>query len=150
MKTKRGFTLIELIIVIACLGLIMVSVSSILFNSFKAKNKISYQQSVEDEGQFILSELRRRVMEASDINQVGENFSFTENEIDILVSCGAGETMSIGGTEVTGRTRATCSDFATVSGKSVDIGFTLSIGNQSAGQDMWGEKSFKTTIFLRN
>ncbi|MFZ2153131.1 MAG: prepilin-type N-terminal cleavage/methylation domain-containing protein [Microgenomates group bacterium] len=59
---KRGFTLIEMLVVVGVLAIIMITVTSILANSFKAKNRVAVADLVEQNGALVTREIRNNIM----------------------------------------------------------------------------------------
>ena len=78
---KRGFTLIETVIVVSVLAIIMVSVTSILFNSMLAGKKADAGDVLEQNGNMVLQAIRNLFL-----NSDGNN-----------VSCG---TIGVGSTAI--------------------------------------------------
>ena len=66
MKT-RGFTLIELVVVIGALGTIMIAVTAILINSFKAKARVEITSDLEQGGDTLLGAIRSNLFNTSGI-----------------------------------------------------------------------------------
>lgn len=61
---KNGFSLIELLIVVALLGIIMVGVSQLLATSLSSTSKATASQQVKENGQFALGMMERTVRRA--------------------------------------------------------------------------------------
>ena len=59
---KKGFTLIEILVVVAVLGIIMTTVVTILLNSFKAKNRTDITNRLEAGGSYLMMDLRRNIL----------------------------------------------------------------------------------------
>jgi len=59
---KKGFTLIEILVVVAVLGIIMTTVVTIMLNSFKAKNRTDITNRLEAGGSYLIMDLRRNVL----------------------------------------------------------------------------------------
>ena len=146
---KRGFTLIEIIVVTAVLGVIMVSVTGILVNSFKSKNITNTQQLVDESGTFVITEIRRRVLPATALNTITDGFSFEELGVTVPVTCSGG-VITMGSSALSTGTTVSCASFATINSKILTIGFTLSVGSSVAGPDNFSQKSFQTEMVMRN
>lgn len=58
---NRGFTLIELIVVVASMGVIMITVTTITINSFKARNRIESLTDMDRIGDVLLNSLKNNV-----------------------------------------------------------------------------------------
>lgn len=148
---RAGFTLIEIVVVVGVLGVIMSVIVGIMTNTFKSKNKIFYRQKVEENGEWIISEMRKLVLNAGMIEKVEG-----QNKIRVLggddgdkeISCDNNNILIDSQVLNVGVT-ANCSEF-TVDNKTVNIGFTLSAGNINLGVDNYAIRSFETKITLRN
>ncbi|MDD2483194.1 MAG: prepilin-type N-terminal cleavage/methylation domain-containing protein [Candidatus Shapirobacteria bacterium] len=90
---KKGFTLIEILIVVGVVMVIMVSISGIMSGVFTSQNKNKSSDAVTQNGSWILNELKKNVLNA-DSN--GQNFVCNGNSILItsikdkettLISC---------------------------------------------------------------
>lgn len=64
---KRGFTLLELLMVVGMLGLIMVAITQLLASVLSGSGKSSAVQAVKENGQFALSTLEKTVRRAKSI-----------------------------------------------------------------------------------
>lgn len=62
---QSGYTLVEIMVIVAATGLIMTSVIGIVLGSFKAQNRNSSTKKVADNGAMIISELRKNVFNSS-------------------------------------------------------------------------------------
>ena len=148
---RAGFTLIEIVVVVGVLGVIMTVIVGIMTNTFNSKNKIFYRQKVEENGEWIISEMRKLVLNAGMIEKVEG-----QNKIRVLggddgdkeISCDNNNILIDSQVLNVGVT-ANCSEF-TVDNKTVNIGFTLSAGNINLGVDNYAIRSFETKITLRN
>lgn len=59
---KRGFTLIETLVVVSVLGIIMTTVVSIMLNTFKAKGRNDVTNRLEKSGNYLQMSLRRNIL----------------------------------------------------------------------------------------
>ncbi len=67
MKKKRsGFTLVEIMVVVSSVGVIMMIVAGTILQTMKAQNRSEGLSRLFDEGNRILSELRRNVFNSTD------------------------------------------------------------------------------------
>jgi len=62
---RRGFTLVEIVIVVMAIGLIMVSIIGVTLKVFRSHNMAESTNKVVQNGSFILNELRRNVLNSS-------------------------------------------------------------------------------------
>lgn len=62
---KKGFTLVEMLVVVTVMGLIMIGITDILLNTFKAKTKTDVNNRLEEGGAQLMSDLRYNVLNAS-------------------------------------------------------------------------------------
>jgi len=150
-RRRAGFTLIEIIVVVGVLGVIMSVIVGIMTNTFKSKNKIFYRQKVEENGEWIISEIRKTILNAS-LVELGEGNKLLNvyggDEGDKEISCIGGDILIDDQVLNTG-VGVSCSDFV-IDNKTVTIGFTLSAGNKELGVDNYAVRSFETKITLRN
>lgn len=61
---KKAFTLLEIVMVVAILGLIMTMLSGSLGMSFKLKNLTETNEKLTSKANFILGELKKNILEA--------------------------------------------------------------------------------------
>jgi len=146
---KRAFTLIEIVVVVAVLGVIMVSVTGILINSFKSKNITNAQQLVDESGSFVITEIRRRILPATALETIVNGFSFEELGVTVPVVCSE-NVITMGSSTLSTGATVSCGNFATINGKILSIGFTMSVGSAAAGADNFAQKSFQTEMVMRN
>ena len=143
-KKQVGFTLLELMVVVAIIAVIMTVIMSIMANAFKANNRTTAMSKVNDNGSYALEQIRRYYLGQSvcDASALVVSNDFVLQ----LINSGTGETMSLTKKDevlVNGGVSAECADGA------LNVGFTLSTG-ASKSLDYKSEKSFKTTVVLRN
>lgn len=67
MIKKTGFTLIELVVVVGALGIIMITVTAIMINSFKAKNRVESITTLEQSGDILFSSFKNNIFNTSGI-----------------------------------------------------------------------------------
>lgn len=79
---KKGFTMIEIMVILAVTGVVMISVMGILSGTFKANNRVKWANKVEQEGTFVLGELRRNILNAKEITNCGIGNSIAFNNVD--------------------------------------------------------------------
>jgi len=164
-KNKKGFSLIEIIVVVAVMGFILTSITTVLVNSFKAKNRINWADKVEQNGAWILSEIRKNVINVpgDGIDFDSDNKSFITTIDGTTIQCDndngwiASEsayraTLSSDEVTVSG-----CENFITVTTSpstnkvvNLKIGFSLSAGQVDGSPSDYVSKYFSSEIKIRN
>ena len=61
---KKGFTLIELLVVITVFGIILITISTILINTVKVKNRMLISDQLESSGSLMLNNIRYNLLNA--------------------------------------------------------------------------------------
>ncbi len=69
--TSRGFTLIELIIVISITTLLGIILSSVLIQTFKGENKVAVISKVKQNGQLVIDKISNNVRSSDEIICIG-------------------------------------------------------------------------------
>jgi prepilin-type N-terminal cleavage/methylation domain-containing protein len=64
-RTKLGFTLIEIIVVVSTIGIIMMVVVGSIFQIMKAQNRNEAISKLTDQGNWILSELKKNMFNSN-------------------------------------------------------------------------------------
>lgn len=72
---KKGFTLIEILLVVSAMSLVMVSISGILFGVFGSKSKNEAIDKIEQSGDFLLSELKKNMLNTDGSGENGVDFT---------------------------------------------------------------------------
>jgi prepilin-type N-terminal cleavage/methylation domain-containing protein len=164
---KQGYTLIEIVVVVAATGLIMTAVVGVILGTFRAQNRTKSDNKITETGSWIINELRKNVFN-SDGNSVecGEDkksvvikslndgnlttlsCSQLDNKIASVSAVGVGNTYALNTNEVN---IINCDNFAdcevtngTVTG--VTFNFMLSSDTKGIGSS----KTFTTKVTLRN
>ena len=88
---KKGFTLIEILIVVAVVMVIMVSISGIMSGVFTSQNKNKAGDKITQNGSWILNELKKNILSA---DSSGQKFVCTDNSI-LITSIKDGDTTTI-------------------------------------------------------
>jgi len=169
MRKINGFSLIEIIVVVAVMGFILTSITTVLVNSFKAKNRINWADKVEQNGAWILSEIRKNVVNIPGdaiSYDLGDRSSIVVNNdgSTSIIECIEGDDSHIASTsaysarlsdnevKVTG-----CSNFiesttspSTNKVVNLKIGFSLSAGQIGGGPNDYVAKYFSSEIKIRN
>ena len=60
-KNNKGYTLIEMVVVVGSLGIIIVAVISTILVTFRSQNKVKANNKTSENGRMILTELRRNI-----------------------------------------------------------------------------------------
>lgn len=97
MKNKSAFTLIEILVVVGVLTVLVVSVGGIMGMTFKAKNSSEGNELLSAKAVYVLTELKRNVLNAksSNINQftcpatgIGASIAFiTKDNLTTTLEC---------------------------------------------------------------
>lgn len=160
---KQGFTLIEMVVVVSVLAVILVTITSMLINSFRARNRADLTDTLEQNGSYILSEITKNFL-GSDMAGVtcGGNSLTLINKKDgdqtvILCTDGANIASNSANTVVLtkGVTASNCSQFVSCEGtpgsvSAINVSFTLSSGAVGSGMENTDSRSFQTKVAARN
>jgi type II secretory pathway pseudopilin PulG len=65
---KNGFTLVELVVSAGVTSLVIIAISSILMDSFKARLRVQLGDRVQTNGNWAISELRRNVINSRQVS----------------------------------------------------------------------------------
>lgn len=149
MKTKNGFTLLELLLYMAIVALMLGALTQISWNFIFAGEKSAYQQEAFSNARLISEKIKYEIRNAKDINlslstfntnlasSPGSKLSLAENspndptEIDVLsgklrIKRGAGATINLNSTN-TSVTNLTFTNYSSGDNKSKHVGFTLTL-----------------------
>ncbi|MFA5828215.1 MAG: type II secretion system protein [Candidatus Shapirobacteria bacterium] len=164
---RMGFSLIEIVVVVSVMGFILTSITTVLVNSFKAKNRINWADKVEQNGAWVLSEIRKNVINAPgetieldpadkswvSLSSIGTTIQCVESADSQIASVSA-NTVRLSGEEVE---VSGCGNFISgttspSTGKVVDlsVGFYLSSGLSGGGPSDFVSKYFSSEIKIRN
>ncbi|MCX6726980.1 MAG: type II secretion system protein, partial [Candidatus Shapirobacteria bacterium] len=80
---RQGFTLIELLVVVGVLGIILITMSTVLINSTRAKNRTAIIQNLDTNGNRILDKIKYNLINADPatiVCPVGPGSSITFND----------------------------------------------------------------------
>lgn len=77
---KRGFTLIEILIVVSVIVVILLSMSGIISQVFNTQNKNNATDKIDQNGSWILNELKKNVLNADGNSENGLKFSCSMNK----------------------------------------------------------------------
>lgn len=67
-KGRRGFTLLELLMVVAILGVVLIAITQLLTAVLSGSGKSSAAQAVKENGQFALSTIQKTVRRAKSVS----------------------------------------------------------------------------------
>ena len=166
---KRGFTLIEILVVVGIIGAVMIVVTGILVNSFRAKTRVNLADIMEQSGGLVLSELKNNIVTASGMGMTcsGSSLVFTSTEDGGVTTLKCYEGTKIASESSNGNFDLTpakvvvsnCSNFVTCTPFpdavdrtiKVDFLFDLSTGDALApGQEKFVSRTFRSSVVLRN
>jgi prepilin-type N-terminal cleavage/methylation domain-containing protein len=171
MKNK-GFTMVELLVVVVVFGIILITISTILINTVKAKNRTAIIQELENTGNMTLERIKYNLLNAQQgtfdcpVGGVGSSLSFVDK-------AGAGDRTVIDcfeNSQIASRSASVptnefvynsdsvipmgCNGFVTctMSGTdvlSVGISFNLRAGAAGAPVDVGVSRAFQTSVTIR-
>jgi len=138
---RKGFTLIEIMVVIAITAVIMTIIMAIMANTFKASNRTKAMQKINENGSYAMEQIKRYYLSQS-VCDAG------------LLTVGADNILKLNTTPVNALTKSEviASDFSAacdVDLKVLSVGFTLSVGS-NLSKEFYATKSFTSTVVLRN
>ena len=160
---KKGFTLIEILVVLTIFGIIALIGGQILTATIKGKNKAEATAKVKSEGNYVISVMEREIHSAQNIiNCTGNQIDYTDadGKQKTFYWDAQGSTIKSGllsspqnltSTYVSVITFTLCSP--PTSPNTVTIDFTLSKRTPSGStlrKDEQAQVNFKTQILLRN
>lgn len=166
-KNKRGFTFIEIVIALAIISVILIAVTGTMMDSFKAKNRIVYSDTIQQNGSFVVMELRKHVLNSVPEKIVcsGDSIELTnkKNAETTTLVCVDGTLGHIASVSATRDVRLTsddvslnnCGNFVScepVGGpySKVTFNFTLIPENTDPGVAGAVQKDFSTVVSVRN
>ena len=81
--TQHGFTIIELLVVVALVALLLVGTTNLFLSTIRGGGKASLLAELKDQGDFALTTMERIIREGHDIgNCVGNSFQVTVYYVD--------------------------------------------------------------------
>jgi len=72
---KKGFTLIEILIVVGVVMIIMVSISGVMSGVFTSQNRNKASDKITQNGSWILDELKKNILNADSSGENGDKFT---------------------------------------------------------------------------
>lgn len=161
-----GFTLVEIIVVVSSVGIIMMIVVGTILQTMKAQNRSEALSRLSDEGNWILSELRRNIFNSNGVincqpGNLAVGLSGLSDKVNTVLSCDSSVANNMIASTSAGipvrKINASdvnitdCSNFAVcsvVNGKVSSVTFNFKIGTTISGVST--NQSFSTTLTLRN
>lgn len=164
MKNKKGFTLIELIVILALAGIVIVGVMSFFIANYRSYDRINTESELQYQSQYIINYMTNKILEANKIKSVNgsEDESGETNVNNIVFEHGADEfKFEIDGnnkiifTDINGNAKELSGNETELimtpipAGKFTDaygLKFTLVIENSNKKQNYSAEQ----TVYMRN
>lgn len=169
---KKGYTLIEMVVVVGILGIIMAVVAGILINSFRAKSRVDLADSAEAVGSRVIDQIKNNMIMAVGqgitcaLTGDGSRITFASSEDGQVTTLACYEGSRIASESASGIFVLTgsgvgvsgCYDFArcelfpnsTDKVSAVNFSFTLSTGSSAAGAEKFVNRKFQSTVVTRN
>lgn len=158
---RQGFTLIETVVVVSVLAIIMITITSLLINSFKARNRVDLTDVLEQNGSYVLSQITSNFLNSDGKNTVCSGSSLTfvslQNGASTTILCNEGGNIASNSASLTGGvTASNCTQFVSCDTDAIgnvtaiNVGFTLSSGVVGSGVENAGARSFQTKVATRN
>lgn len=139
---RKGFTLIEMMVVVAIMSVIMTVIMAIMANAFKANNRTKAMQKINENGSYAIEQIKRYYLSQSVCDETALTIY-----IDPLDA--SKKILKLNTSELT-KSEVQASDLlATCTGNVLNVGFTLSVGS-GLSQDFIASKPVTTTVVLRN
>lgn len=170
---KNGFTLVEIVVVLAVTSVVIVSMVGIMVQSFRAKSRLSWSDEIEAGGTWVMDKLRNGILDAGGdtftCNPVGSNtYSYVSlkggGEItEIICDEGENEIASNSANLLKSNLRVTncntfvsCDTLPAADGgyrvTKVDLSFELSADPTlvPTGSPDYVSRTFQTSVVVRN
>lgn len=136
---KKGFTLLELVVMVAVIAIIMTIIMAIMTNTFKANNRTMALQKINDNGSYALEQIRRYYLSQSICD--GTALTIDANKV-----------LKLNDSELTKKDEVKASDLNVNCDdkvKVLSVSFKLETGSDK-GKEYQASKSFTTSVVLRN
>jgi len=171
MTKEKGFSLIEMLVVVGILMVVLVVITGMISNSFKLRNRTNLVDELERSGGWILSELKKNILAAKGttvgcpVGSYDTKISYDSvldgNSVDLECVDGVGIASASGTREYQllpmGLGVSGCNQFVTCSTSpespsvtEVNFDFYLTIGTSTPAADSFVKKEFKSKVGLRN
>ncbi len=163
MDKKAGYTLVEIIVVVASVGLIMTAMIGVILGSFRAQNRTKSDNKITENGSWIMNELRKNVFNsfgdqvecASDAKSVqikslvdGQITTLSCDQVNSKIASTSAVERVLNNSEVT---VSGCTNFVTC--EQVDdkvYGVTFNFTLESTVEGVGSSRVFSTKVTLRN
>ncbi len=166
---KRGFTLIEVVVVVGVIGVLMTATVYVLSGTFQGKTRVEMADNVERNGSLILDELRRLgvgalgsgiTCPAGGVGSSATLVSASDGGVTII-SCVDGDKIASAsangemnflgsGIRVSGcNTFISCDTVPNVGVSALNYDFNLQLGNSSYGGGLVN-RNFRSRVVVRN
>lgn len=161
----KGFTLIEMVVVTAVVGMMMLAVTGILISSLQSRNLTRMADVVSANGNYALEEIKKNLLNADSETVVcpvgvGSSIGF-ESALDGMtttLTCTENARVASNSANLTGGEvkLSDCGSFVNCqtgmlgSVAIVAVKFSLSAGDVAGGVKDFVEKTFEMTVTLRN
>lgn len=169
-KSKTGFTLVELLVAVGIIAIAMITLSSTMIDSLRAKNRVRVMDKINQNGVWINSEIRRNLLRAPqntiDCSGAPSSLKFGDDNNNIntitcteatgIASASAETAHNVGnmvdsGIRVTGcGTFVSCGLSPASEVTSAIIKFTLEAGTAGDRPENLYTKTFESKITIRN
>lgn len=176
MNYKKGFSLIELVVVIGVLAVIMVTVVAILFSALRSRTRVETGDILEQNGSLILNELRNNILNSNGENVscllsgmagVGNSIAYVnrfdgmtttllcrEGAGSVIASSSAGVDFNFNSSDVrvSGcNSFVSCDTMPSGSGEVavINFNFVLSRGDSNAPPESYSSRNFGTKVVIR-
>jgi len=166
---RNGFTMIELVVMVAVLAMILVTVTAVMLNSMKARSRVETGDRLEQNGNLVLSALRDNFLTSNGQgvsclltgqSGIGSSVSFINRNdgVQITLNCAGGRIASNSAVLTSSDvTVSDCSTFVTCdtlpsSGGIVSVAnfsFVLKSGVTEAGIEGYASRRFETKVVVR-
>jgi len=164
---KKGFTLIELVVVTGLLGLVVVTVTGVFLNSMKATAKMELDQRLDESGNLVVERLSRSIMSMGLVEDYDSvcltgialnSITLVNRDGDSSVLTCVDERISLGSESISpADLRVDCTDGFSIycdandRVPAIEVNFTVSskTGGGTYGEGAEVEKSFSTKVMMR-
>ena len=161
---KKGFSLIEIVVVAGTMAVVMVTVSQVLFNSFRSKNRVEKADDLEQSGNWVLEELRKNVINSLGVGLTCDTpgrltlSSASDGEVTTLTCSEDGQIASASASRTDdllsgGHLASNCGNFVSCDPRpqggvgTVNFQFTLTA---PGGSDIGVSRVFHSRVVVRN